>query len=119
MAESDTSDASCATSENSLYLDLQLHAHTGVLTLLTTMLDSMNVSSYVQDFPFSQTPQIVWRYYLEYLWHYESSSWTISLISTFRIMAILPIAPLALLAMLVCFIERTKSTYHDSLALYT
>ena len=74
------------------------------------MLDSMNLSSYTQDFPFAQAPQIIWHYYVEYLWHYESSSWITSLISTFRVLAILPIAPMVLLGMLVCFIQT--NTYH-------
>jgi hypothetical protein len=60
----------------------------------------MNVSSYVQDISFSSLPLIVWQYYLEYLWYYDSSSWVAKIASTIRVLAFLLILPVAILGML-------------------
>lgn len=45
-------------------------------------------------------PFILWQYYLDYLWHYDSSSWVAKISSTIRVLAFLFILPLALLGML-------------------
>ena len=61
----------------------------------------MNVSSYVQDVSFSSIPLVLWEYYLEYLWYYDSSSWVAKISSAIRVLAFLLVLPVAVLGMLV------------------
>lgn len=61
-------------------------------------------------------PRLLWNYYLEYLWNYESGSWVATIASTCRILAILislPIAVLALLDISSYLIARTLGVIDD------
>jgi hypothetical protein len=65
----------------------------------------MNFSSYVSvpdyEITLSSIPHVLWQYYLEYLWYYESRSWVARIASVFRILAVMVAAPIVILMLLV------------------
>src|SRR5882762_2080009 len=51
---------------------------------------------------FSSLPLVLWEYYLQYLWYYDSSSWVAKISSSLRVLAFLFVLPAITLGMLVC-----------------
>jgi len=49
---------------------------------------------------FSSLPLVLWNYYLQYLWYYDSSSWVAKISSTLRVLAFLFVLPAITLGML-------------------
>lgn len=82
-----------------------LHAIAGsVQACKQNMPSSKDISNYVYDLPWSSAPHVLWRYYIQYLWNYDSTSWVARVSSTIRVLAVLLILPVAILGMLVCLI---------------
>lgn len=50
----------------------------------------------------SAIPGLLWAYYVQYLWNYESDSWVARIAYSCRILAILVSLPLIILGLLVC-----------------
>ncbi|TFK44370.1 hypothetical protein BDQ12DRAFT_730436 [Crucibulum laeve] len=63
----------------------------------------MNVTTYVfqlSEVELSSIPGLLWRYYLKYLWYYDSNSWVGRIAYSSRIFALLIVLPLIILGLL-------------------
>lgn len=51
--------------------------------------------------PMASVPQLLWKYYVDYLWFYEPDSWVARTANGARVLAILVALPIVILALLV------------------
>jgi hypothetical protein len=49
----------------------------------------------------ASVPQLLWKYYVDYLWYYEPDSWVARTANGARVLAILVALPLVILGLLV------------------
>lgn len=69
---------------------------------LNAMNSSLGASDFTSQLTPSSIPGLLWAYYVQYLWNYESGSWVARIAYSCRILAILLCLPIIILGMLVC-----------------
>jgi hypothetical protein len=67
----------------------------------STMNLSFDTSQYTSQVSPSSIPGLLWAYYVQNLWNYESSSWVARIAYSCRILAILVSLPIIILGLLV------------------
>lgn len=60
----------------------------------------MDLISNTLGLPLASIPQLLWKYYLEYLWYYEPDSWVARTAHGARLLAVLVALPIVILALL-------------------
>jgi hypothetical protein len=61
---------------------------------------NLNVGGNSYDIPL-EIPQLLWHYYVQYLWYYDAHSWVATIAYTFRVLSIMFATPIVILMLLV------------------
>ena len=69
--------------------------------IYTTMSLSFDTTEFTSQVSPSSIPGLLWAYYVQYLWTYESDSWVARIAYSCRILAILVSLPIIILGLLV------------------
>ena len=70
------------------------------LSLFLQHYQAMDLISNTLGLPLASIPQLLWKYYLEYLWYYEPDSWVARTAHGARLLAVLVALPIVILALL-------------------
>ena len=72
-----------------------------IYTTIATMNLSFDAYEFTSQVSPSSIPGLLWAYYVQYLWSYESDSWVARIAYSCRILAILVSLPIIILGLLV------------------
>ena len=79
----------------------------------------MNITSYVSDVtlnfskvPPTAYPALLWSWYIEYLWNYETDSWVGRIANASRVMAFVLLLPTLILGLLVSIQGISRNNKH-------